>query len=477
MSTVVQNETKEKIARGYELQRKHKVRAKNTSASYRLEKLKRFKSLLLAKKSEIAQALKSDFAKPELETDLTEIMPVISLINLMEKKLVRWMSDEKVSTPLLLKGAKSWIRREGKGNCLIISPWNYPFQLSVYPVLTAFAAGNTCMLKPSEYTPATNKIVADLLSRVFDPEEVTLIEGDASVSKELLELDFDHIFFTGSTQVGRVVMQAAARNLSGVSLELGGKSPCVIDKSAQLEKVIRRLSWGKVVNAGQTCVAPDYLIVHEDIHDKVVELIVSDLKKFYKDRVLDTDSYCQIISTKHCQRLVELIDDAKTHGAHVAYGAQVSEDKRGLSPTLLTQVKPTARIMQEEIFGPVLPIIKYRKEEEVLEMINGKDNALAMYIFSEDQDFCDRLMNSTFNGGVTINDTLINVGHPTLPFGGAGKSGIGRYHGKYGFDEFSNLRAVMQRKADLGVSYFYPPYNAKKNKLVDSLLRRFSGLF
>jgi aldehyde dehydrogenase (NAD+) len=467
----------DQYSQAFSSQKSYKFKARNSSASYRLGKLRKFKKLVISKKEEIASALSKDFHKPLVETDLTEIMPILSMINLLEKKLPLWMSDKKESSPLLFKGSKNWVRREGKGNCLILSPWNYPFQLAVYPVLTAFAAGNTCILKPSEFTPETNKIVIELLALVFTKDEVIVFEGDAEVSTELLKLPFDHIFFTGSTPVGKIVMKAASKNLTSVALELGGKSPVFIDRKINLDKAAKKIMWGKFVNGGQTCVAPDYILIHKNDEAEFVESCKKYITEFYGDKIENSADYNYIITDRHGDRLKKLVDQAVEAGANIECGGEYFSDKRLLTPTLLTKVNKEMDVMQDEIFGPVLPIINYSSQDEAIDFINDYDNALAMYIFSDSKSTMNTLMERTSNGGVTINDVLLAVGHPTLPFGGAGKSGLGRYHGEYGFEDFSHLRSVMRRDIDLGTSYFYPPYTDKKAGIVNSLLEKFSSLF
>ena len=465
------------VQRVFDAQRSYKQTAKNTDANYRLRKLGAFKQLLLDRKAELAQALQADFGKPQIESDLTELMPVISMINLHQKKLRSWMKPKKVKTPLLFSGTKSWVRHEGRGNCLIISPWNYPFQLAAYPILSAFAAGNTCIVKPSEYTPNTNRFLVRLFGDVFTQNEVAFFEGDGEISQKLLNLPFDHVFFTGSTAVGAIVAEAAAKNLASVSLELGGKSPCVVDRKVDLERAAEKIAWGKVVNAGQTCVAPDYLLVYEDQLSAVSKKLSKSMAKFFPDGFSNSPDANQIITDRHGRRLAQMVDEALAAGAVAICGGKYHRDKRLMEPTILTGVTMDMAIMREEIFGPVLPIISTKNKEEMLELINAQDNALATYIFSKDQSFADYFINNTFSGGVTLNDTLIGVGHPLLPFGGAGKSGIGKYHGKYGFDEFSNQRPVLSRRRESGLRFFYPPYSKKSSGIIDWLLRRFSSIF
>lgn len=477
MEILMEKTIPDRIATAFELQQNFKRHMKNTSARHRLEKLNKIKLLILEKKDEISMALAQDFHKPKVESELTEIMPVVSMINLLEKELPTWMSDEKVKTPLLFKGTKSWIRKEGKGNCLIISPWNYPFHLAFYPLLTSFAAGNTTILKPSEYTPHTNKIISLLVEQVFSPQEVQIIEGAVEVSTQLLDLPFDHIFFTGSTNVGKIVMEAASKHLASVGLELGGKSPVIVDRNINLQQAGKKIAWAKLVNGGQTCVAPDYMLVHKDDQDTIVNSMIGHIKSFYGEDWKKEKDYNHIISSKHAQRLNFLIEDAKQKGAQVKFGGEFFEQSNVISPTILTEVNMDMKIMQEEIFGPILPIVAVENNQQILDFINNYDNALAMYIFSDNAENIDLFMQETFNGGVTINDALLAVGHSNLPFGGAGKSGIGKYHGKYGFDEFSNHRPIMKRNYDLGASYFYPPYTDKKEGIVSNLLKKFSGIF
>lgn len=469
--------TIDQITQAFGEQQKFKVKMKNTSYEYRIAKIKKFKKLMINRKEDILEALNKDFHKPAVESNLTEIIPVISMINLLEKELSHWMKDKKIKTPLLFKGAKSWVRHEGKGNCLIIAPWNYPFQLNVYPVLTAFAAGNTCIVKPSEFTGHTNKVVIDLYNQVFSSKEIHVIEGEVDVSTELLKLPFDHIFFTGSTNVGKIVMEAASKHLASVGLELGGKSPAILDKGIDFETACKKIIWGKLVNGGQTCVAPDYILAHTSDKKELLNALIKNIKESYSEDWENDKDYNHIITKKHAKRLNDLIQDAKEKGAVVEYGGEFFPEKSILSPTILTNISMDMKIMQEEIFGPILPIVFKDNINEMVNQIADFDNALHMYIFSNKQKNMDLLMDSSFNGGVTINDTLISVGHPCLPFGGAGKSGIGNYHGKYGFDEFSNHRSVMKRDLNLGVSYFYPPYDSKKEGIVSGLMDKFNSFF
>jgi aldehyde dehydrogenase (NAD+) len=468
--------SKEEILKCFESQREFKFKLRNTDVHYRIHKLKKVKNLILDKKLEINSALQQDFNKPGIETDLTEIMPVISMINLLEKELASWMKPKKVKAPLLFKGTKSYVKPESKGNCLIISPWNYPFQLNAYPVLTAFAAGNTCMVKPSEFTPHTNKIIKDIFSEVFDEREISFFEGEIEVSNNLLDLPFDHIFFTGSTKVGSIVAEKAAKNLASVALELGGKSPCIVDVNCNISEAAKKIMWGKFVNSGQTCVAPDYVVTYKECEEEFTQNCQKVIKEFFPNEDFETsEDYSHIITERHAERLMGLVEDAKAKGASVHYGGELTG--RIMKPTLLTGVNNDMQIMQEEIFGPLLPIVSFETKEDMINYINSFDNALATYVFSDNDRFADDFIENTSSGGVTVNDVLVAVGHPLLPFGGAGKSGIGRYHAHYGFEEFSILKPVLKRNMDLGATYFYPPYDDKKKGLVKTLLDKATRLF
>lgn len=472
------NKVFSEIDRIFELQKSYKYAQRNTTCVERLRKLSGVKKIVQDSRQEICDALAADFRKPEVEVELTEILPVISMINLLESELQHWMQPHHHKTPFLLAGTSGWVEFVAKGNCLIISPWNYPFHLCMYPVLTAIAAGNTCMIKPSEYTPATNKIISKILEQIFEEKEIAMFEGEAEVSTYLLNKPFDHIFFTGSTPVGKIVMAHAAKHLASVGLELGGKSPAVIDPEADLKNVANKLIWGKLVNSGQTCVAPDYILIRDDKKDELVSLLKKNIQDFYPQGDFENNpDYSLIITERHANRLKHLVDEAVDKGAKLECGGELIGDGRVLTPTILSSVDKSMEVMQDEIFGPVLPIVTYKSESEIVEYINSFDNALAMYIFSKRKSFYQPIIDNTSNGGVTINDNLIALGNPHLPFGGAGKSGIGKYHGRFGFEEFSNMRTVVKRNIDLGASYFYPPYSQKKVGLLKTVMKRLSSFF
>ena len=463
----------DEIDKVFETQKSYKYELKKSSYQYRKAKLQAVKKAILDLQTEIQISMEKDFGKAYLESDLTEILPVISMINQYCKNLKKWMKPTKVKTPLLFFGTKNYVSYEAKGNCLIISPWNYPFQLALYPVLTAFAAGNTVVLKPSEFTPETNKIVTKIINMVFRPEEVTVIEGEVEVSTQLLDKPFDHIFFTGSTPVGKVIMEKASKHLASVALELGGKSPVIIDSRFSIEAAAKNIAWGKFVNSGQTCVAPDYILLPKGETQEFVKEFTDALTNMYPAGFENNSDFCQIITPKHAKRLKEMIDTAISEGASLQYGGELFANNK-LMPTILSGVNLDMKIMQEEIFGPILPIIEYDSLESAVSYINDFDNSLALYVFSNVANNIEYVRENTNSGGLSINETLLHVGQGYLPFGGAGKSGLGKYHGKYGFEEMSNLRSVLHRKFKAGTEYFYPPYTEGKLSLIQKILRYFN---
>lgn len=458
------------VAKLFADQRAHKYHLKNTSFAYRAMKLRAVKRKILELQGEIERALELDFSKASAETCLTEILPVLSMINLYCKKLKYWMRPKAVSSSLLFLGTRAYVSYEAKGNCLVLSPWNYPFQLAMYPVLTAFAAGNTVILKPSEYTAHTNHIIKKIISDVFAPEEVSVVEGEVEVASTLLDLPFDHIFFTGSTAVGKVVMRKASENLSSVALELGGKSPVIIDTDYSIEAAAKNLVWGKYVNAGQTCVAPDYVLLPKGSRDGFLLAFKKALETSYANEFKDNPDYCRMISSRHAKRLRELVDDALCSGAEILYGGELLDNGK-LMPTVLGAVTEEMQVMQEEIFGPILPVIEYESLEQAVEFINRYEHALALYVFSDKKKNIEFIRERTSSGAYSINETLMHVGHPSLPFGGVGQSGIGKYHGKSGFEEMSHPRAVLHRKFKAGAELFYPPYTERKKRWIDKVLR------
>jgi aldehyde dehydrogenase (NAD+) len=476
IDTLIENESLAKIQDVFELQQKNTLAVRNSTLKQRIAKLELLKAYIIANTPKIQDALKADFSKNPTETLITEIMVVFDDISYVKKHLADWMEPEQVPTPLKMLGSAAWIQKESKGNTLIIAPWNYPFNLAVRPLIQAIAAGCTVILKPSEITVHTSGLLAEMIAELFDENEIAVIEGGVEVSKELLSLPFDHIFFTGSPNVGKIVMTAAAQNLTSVTLELGGKSPWILDETANVEKVCAKLAWGKLVNNGQTCIAPDYALVHSSKKDQVIAATIKSINEMYNadnKGVINSESYCRIVDDRHFARVKSLIDDATSKGAKIVFGGEYDPKQRYISPTILTDVNDSMRIMQEEIFGPVLPILFFDEIDEAIEIINKKEKPLALYINSSKNSKINYILQNTSAGGTVINDTLLHFAHAELPIGGVNHSGIGKSGGKWGFNEFSNERAVVKQKFGT-FEMVYAPYTTKVDKLVRFLSKYLS---
>ncbi|MDR3683018.1 MAG: aldehyde dehydrogenase family protein [Geothrix sp.] len=445
-----------------------------TSADQRKAKLRALLDALMAHRAEAQAALAADFRKSPEEVDLTELYPVISEIKDALRHLPRWMRPRKVPTPMGLFGSSSTIVHEPKGVVLIISPWNYPIYLSLGPLVSALAAGNCAVLKPSEFTPHTTAFLQKLLTGLFPEEEVALVEGDAEAAQALLALPFDHIFFTGSPAVGKVVMKAAAEHLTSVTLELGGKSPVLVDADANLPEAARKIAWGKGLNAGQTCVAPDYVLVHERVHDALVEELKGAFTHFYgadaAARQASPD-LARIINDRHHGRLLRLLRESR---GLAVFGGEADAVTNYLSPTLLTEVDPASPVMQEEIFGPLLPILKVKDLDEAVAFVNARPKPLALYVFSASRRRAEDLVARTTAGGGCINDTILHFAHTGLPTGGVNTSGFGKAHGVHGFEAFSNARGILrQRTRFSAIQLMYPPYTGFVRRMIDLTLRYF----
>ena len=422
-------------------------------------------------RQEIRDALYADFKKPQAETDLTEIFAVTSEINHTVKYLEKWMSDHYVRTPLSFFGSSSYVRYEPKGVCLIISPWNFPVNLSLGPLISAVAAGNSAIIKPSEYTPHSSAVIRKIVNHVFSPDEVEVVEGGVETSAELLALPFNHIFFTGSPQVGKVVMKAAAEHLASVTLELGGKSPVIIDETAHIRQAARRLAWGKFMNSGQICIAPDYVFVHRSKTESFVEELKQVLQEFYGNNALVSESYCSIVNGKHADRVHTYLEDAVEKGAQVAFGGKKEGERIG--PTILTNVPVDSKIMREEIFGPLLPVLSYDDPEEVVKHISSGEKPLALYIYSNKNSRIEFFLSQTRAGGTCINNNDMHFLQPYLPFGGDNNSGIGKAHGEWGFKAFSNERSVYRQHLPSVLEKLMPPYTAGKNRVIEWIVKLF----
>lgn len=457
----------------FELQQKNKAVLQWSTAQQRIVKLRQLRTAIEEFEEQIYDALQTDLRKSKFESALTEVFFALSEIDFAIKNLKQWMKPKRVRRTLTSILATNRIYQQPRGVCLIIAPWNYPFQLIMSPLISAIAAGNCIILKPSEISSATSNVITQLIKNTFQAEDIACFEGDRAISEFLLQLPFDHIFFTGSTTVGKAVMQAASKNLSSVTLELGGKSPVVIDETADIKDAASKIAWGKLINAGQTCIAPDHVFVQRSKCDEFIQQYKEAVtSQFFNDQEqLDTAQYSKIINRQHAERLVELITDAVDHGASIAWGGEVLWSELTIYPTLLSHVPLDSKIMHEEIFGPILPIIPYDNLEMPLNIINSKSKPLALYIFSKNKRTVNRLLKSTSSGGACVNDVVVHVSNPNLPFGGVNGSGIGSCHGVFGFKTFSHERSVAFQSAFNMSQLIYPPYT--KKEWVMKLLRKF----
>lgn len=473
MSTAAQDITAEqppqeadssRTERLFEAQRGKALALRTSSAADRLDKIKRLRQAMFDRTDQIYAACHADFAKPAPEVDITEILPVVMEANHAIRHLKGWMKPERKRPTLLMFGNSAEVRNEPKGVCLIISPWNYPINLTFGPLVSAIAAGNTAVIKPSEMTPHCAQLMADIVAEIFDEDEISVVQGAVETSQHLLSLPFDHIFFTGSPAVGKIVMRAAAEHLTSVTLELGGKSPVIVDKTADLASTAQNLVWGKFANNGQTCIAPDYLYVHADVADAFVEAMGKALTRLYGDQKTMTSNtdYCRMVNAKHHGRVKSLIEDATQRGATMPIGAPgegnaPANDDNYIAPTLLTDVDPASRVLDEEIFGPVLPVIPFTDADPIIAAINARPKPLALYVFSRDNAFIDKMIDNTSAGGTCVNNSMVQFLHANLPFGGVNNSGIGNSHGHYGFKAFSHERAVVRDRFSMSF-LFLPPY-------------------
>ena len=445
------------------------------SREARRERLQRLARSMRSRSGEIERALAADFGKPAAETRLTEILIVAAEAAYARRRLRRWMRPRRLATGLLAAGSRAEIRREPRGVCLILSPWNYPFQLAIGPLVSAIAAGNRVVVKPSEMAPHTSEFLASFVADLFPPEEAAVVEGDAGIARELLACPFDHVFFTGSSAVGKAVMTAAARNLSSVTLELGGKSPAIVDAHADLGRAARRLAWGKFLNAGQTCVAPDYVLAHASIAGELAAKIRESVLSLYGADPRRSADYCRLIDARHFERVARLADEAVAAGATMAAGGRRDPAERYIEPTILTGVRSDMAIMREEIFGPVLPVIAYRTDDEARGIVRALPDPLALYLFSRRESWIEEMIAALPSGDAVINDTVAHFANPRLPFGGVGASGMGSAHGEAGFASFSHERTVLRQPRATLLGLLYPPYTRLVSAMIDATIRLFPG--
>lgn len=430
------------------------------SINERKEALKKLLKNIILHEEEILDALQKDFKKPRFESVISETSYVINDLKYTLKNISSWAKPKKVFPSLLNFPSSDYIYKEPYGKVLIISPWNYPFQLAISPLIAAVAAGNSVTLKPSELTPYTSAVVSKIVRESFDIRHVVVVTGDHTIAQDLLKKRWDYIFFTGSVPVGKIVAKAAAEHLTPVTLELGGKSPCIVDETANLPLAAKRIIWGKLFNAGQTCIAPDYIVVHYRMKKKLVPLLIKEIETALGENPEKSEDFARIINLKNWKRQLDLIENQ-----FLLYGGQSNEEELYLAPTLLDEPIAESPVMQEEIFGPILPIITYENKENLYRILNRYEKPLSLYLFSEDKTFQNEIINNFSFGGGCINDTLTHFANKNLPFGGVGHSGMGAYHGKLGFDSFSHKKSVVKKANWLDIPLRYAPYKGKLNMI------------
>jgi aldehyde dehydrogenase (NAD+) len=456
---------KEELELILENQRKFFASGRTLDINYRIENLKKMRSLILTYEDELVEALKKDFSKPYFEVLGTESRFTVAEISMIIRNLKRWSGKQRVRTSLANFPARSYVMPQPYGQTLILSPWNYPFQLSVIPAVSALAAGNCVVLKVSQKVPNTIAVISKILSH-FPKDLIVLVSGEHSLSDFLLDFPFDYIFFTGSPAVGRKVMTKAAENLTPVTLELGGKNPCVVAADAKLSYAAKRVASGKFINGGQTCIAPDYLLIDNKVKDRFLELLVKEIKSFYGDDPTSSEDYCRMINPEKTVRMESFFKNG-----NIITGGMADPENCYVAPTIITGVRPDDPIMQEEIFGPVLPVITFDDFNEVYSVINRNPKSLAAYIFTTSNKLAGEFLSGTQSGSAAVNDTIMQIASPHLPFGGIGPSGVGRYHGRKSFETFSNMKSVMKKSNLIDIPVRYPPYTAFKAKMLKILMR------
>lgn len=447
-------------------QRSYFAQGRTFDLAARREALIRLRSAILSREQEINDALQADLCKSPTETYMCETGMTLSELRYMLGHMGRWARPRRVLTPLAQFHASSFTVRDPHGVVLIMSPWNYPFMLCMEPLIGAIAAGNCCVLKPSAYAPATSKVIARIVADCFPPEYVAVVEGGRAENQALLDQQFDYIFFTGGVNVGREVMRRASEHLTPVTLELGGKSPCIVDGTAKLDLAAKRLAFGKLLNCGQTCVAPDYLLIDSSVKDAFLERLKHHLTAMMGEDARENPDYVKMINRKHFDRVCGLIDPAK-----VVFGGRADADSLKIQPTILCGVTPDDPVMQEEIFGPVLPVIPYDHLEDAIAFVRSRPHPLALYLFSEDKAVQRRILNEVAFGGGCINDTIIHLATSRMGFGGVGQSGMGSYHGKKSFDTFSHEKSIVSKSTWMDMPVRYAPYTALKGRLLRLFLR------
>lgn len=444
-------------------QRKFFATGKTRDRDFRIQQLQALEGAIVANQDNIIAAVQSDLGRAAFEAYFE--IATLSEVKLAIKQLKKWMKPRRVATSVDVFPASAWVQPEPLGVALIIGPWNYPFQLMMSPLVGAIAAGNCAILKPSEYAPEMSKVVTELVRSTFDSNYIAVVEGDAQTSQELLAQKFDHIFFTGGTEIGRIVMQAAAKHLTPVTLELGGKSPCFVDASVRLDYAAKRIAWGKFINAGQTCIAPDYILVDAAVKDEFVVQLKKAILELYGDNPAVSPDYARIVNQRQLDRLKGLLVSG-----NIVIGGQVNDADRYLAPTVLENVDWKDGVMESEIFGPILPILTYENLDDAIALVNERPKPLALYIFSKSNTIQTNIVNSISSGGVCINDTVLQVSVGNLPFGGVGDSGTGSYHGKASFDTFSHDRSFLKRSILFDLDWRYAPYTDDRLKFLKKIV-------
>ena len=448
-------------------QREYFASGETRDIRFRKNALRTLYSGIKAHEREILDALHSDLGKSDFESIMCEIGMTLSEISHMLKNIDKFSKRQRVRTPVAQFAARSFVITEPYGNVLIMSPWNYPFLLTMSPLVNAIAAGNTAIIKPSAYSENTSRVIARILGECFPEKFVAVVEGGREENAHLLNCKFDFIFFTGSQSVGRVVLKSAAEHITPCVLELGGKSPCIVDESAKIDLAAKRIVFGKLINCGQTCVAPDYIVCHTSVKDKLCDAIVREIKAQYGEDPIVNEGYGKIISQKHFDRIVSLIDDNK-----VIFGGRYDREAQKIAPTVMDNVEWSDAVMGEEIFGPIIPILTYDNIDELITSFNNKQKPLALYIFSENKKTVNKVLDGVRYGGGCVNDTIIHLATSEMGFGGVGESGMGAYHGKVGFDAFSHKKSIVDKKTFMDLGMRYQPYNEKKyGKLIKFFLK------
>ncbi len=448
-----------------ETQRERAFSGKLKSIEYRVHLLKQLKKALQAHEEKLYAAIQKDFRKSKFDTYTTELSLIYHEIDLCLRNIKRWSQPQRVRADLANFPSRQYLIPEPYGHCLIIAPWNYPIQLALMPAVSALAAGNVCLIKPSELTPHTSRALQEMIQNHFDSRELIIAEGGVEVTQELLKHRFDKIFFTGSTRVGKIVALAAATHLTPTTLELGGKSPCIVMPDADLDISAKRIVWGKFLNAGQTCIAPDYLLVEDSIYDSFLSKLAEQIKIVVGPNPFEAENYPRIINSQHLGRLKKLLDPSKIY-----WGGEIRESENYLSPTLLKEVSFENPVMQEEIFGPILPVLRMKNLETALQQIQSRPKPLAFYLFTQNEKLADQTLQQMSYGGACLNETLMQITNPNMPFGGVGESGQGNYHGKYGFQTFSHTKSVLKKGLRFEWPLRYIPYTAWKLKLIRMLM-------